>query len=285
MSWLPLPYIQLESARTNAADYLDTQWSAGYGFSVQFVGCAFTDGGYLFGAMSAEDSDDKFALQFQDGKYILYYRNKTAESPADYELGEPHYFYFYSGGGESCTWNIDGVSMPTLNFDSGLMQNPMSLPVYAGAVNVGGEAQHLSDMQIGYLYFLGSSGTREWRQCKTEDGRFGFYLYSGAAPTFVEKPDFTYGEVMAVQSGALSLVGAPTKTDYKLGEPFDITGATVYLNLDDGTQRDVTDEVSPNSSSYAYFQNNKILQSQYADMRRDRVCAVTLPGQAPEIQK
>ena len=264
MSWLPLPYIQLESARTNGTDYFDTQWNAGYGFGPAFAGAIFTNGGYLFGAMTSEDSDDKFALQFQDGKYILYYRNKTAESPADYELGEPHYFYFYSGGGESCTWNIDGVSMPTLNFDSGLMQNPMSLPVYVGAVNVGGEAQNLSDVQIGYLYFAGSSGTREWRQCKTEDGQFGFYLYSGAAPTFVEKPDFTYGGVIVTATGTqLTLVGAPTKKDYKLGEPFDITGATVYLNLDDGTQRDVTDEVSPNSRSYTYFNSNKIYRSGY----------------------
>ena len=261
MSWLPLPYIQLESARTNGADYLDTQWNCGYGFSAQFAGCAFTDGAYLFGAMTSEDSADKFALQFQDGKYIYYFGDQTAESAATYELGEPHYFNL---GGS--TWSIDGVSMPSVSFSLS-PSNEMTLNVYVGAVNVDGEAQNLSDVQIGYIYFAGSSGTKIWHQCKTQDGQFGFVdetTFSLSEKLFVEKPDFTYGGVMVVSSGAvLSIVGAPTKKDYKLGEPFDPTGATVYLNLDDGTQRDVTNEVSPNSNSYTYFNSNKIYRSSY----------------------
>lgn len=258
MAYLPLPYIQLESARTNGADFFDTQWNAGYGFGVQFAGCAFADGGYLFGAMTSEDSADKLALQFQDGKYIYYFGDQTAESPATYELGEPHYFNFNGN-----SWSIDGVSMPSTSFSLS-PSNEMTLNVYVGAVNVGGEAQNLSDVQIGYINFNGSSGGRQWNQCRTQDGQFGLCLYSsGSVAEFVEKPDFTYGGVMAAQSSALSLVGTPTKKDYKLGEPFDITGATVYLNLDDGTQRDVTDEASPNSRSHTYFNSNKIYRSSY----------------------
>ena len=262
MSWLTLPYIQLESARTNAADYLDTQWNAGYGFGVQFAGCAFADGGYLFGAMTSEDSADKFALQFQDGKYIWHFGDQTAESPATYELGEPHYFSLSNVG----TWYIDGVSMPSVSFSLS-PSNEMTLPVYIGAVNVGGEAQNLSDVQIGYINFAGTSGAKIWHQCKTQDGQFGFVdetTLSLSEKLFVEKPDFSYGGVMAAQSGTmLTIVGAPTKKDYKLGEPFDVTGTTVYLNLDDGTQRDVTDEVSPNSRSYSYFKNDKIYRNGY----------------------
>ncbi len=256
MSWLPLPYIQLESARTNGTDYLDTQWSAGYGFSAQFVGCA-ANGAYLFGAMTSEDSADKFALQFQEGKYIYYFGDQTAESPAEYELGEPHFFVL---GGNS--WSIDGVPMPSTSFSLS-PSNEMTLNVYVGAVNVGGEAQHLSDVQIGLINFSGSSGFKQWRQCKTQDGQFGFGLYISSSITeFVEKPNFTYSDVMAAQSStALTVIGAPTKKDYKLGEPFDPTGMTVYLPLDDGTRRNITSEAEakyPDGSTE--FRNDAIIQ-------------------------